>query len=154
MEVLLPEVEENPEEVTEVGEVASELEEIVTEVGVAKLLDGFLEAEVRLETTVVPLGMPEDGTVETKVFVDALDEAVEEQSELRGAVPLRVTVDPEMTGWLDETEWLEARVELDSTPVDETKVLEDELMTMLGEATEVLVCCWLEEPLELEGVTE
>lgn len=64
------------------GEVTSELEEIVTEVGVAKLLDGFPEAEVRLETTVVPLGMPEDGAVETKVFVDALDEAVEEQSEL------------------------------------------------------------------------
>lgn len=79
---MLPEVEENPEEVTEVTEVTSELEEIATEVGVAKLPDGFPEAEVRLETIVVPLGMPEDGTVGTKVFVDALDEAVEERSEL------------------------------------------------------------------------
>lgn len=77
---MLPEVEENPEEVTEVSEVTSELEEIVTEVGVAELLDGFPEVEVRLETKVVPLVMP--GAVETKVFVDALDEAVEEQSEL------------------------------------------------------------------------
>lgn len=63
-------------------------------------------------------------------------------------------VDPEMTGLLDETEWLEAGAELDATPVDETNALEDELMTMLGEATEVLVCPWLEEPFEPEGVTE
>lgn len=63
-------------------------------------------------------------------------------------------VDPEMTGLLDETEWLEAGTELDATPVDETNALEDELMTVLGEATEVLVCSWLEEPFELEGVAE
>ena len=65
-------------------------------------------------------------------------------------------VDPEMTGLLDETEWLEAGAdaELDATPVDETNAFENELMTMLVEATEVLVCSWLEEPFELEGVTK